>query len=73
MSQLEAFHKMAREAGRDPAELEVSIYGARPDEEWTQRRRDAGIARVVYFTPSSPRDEVLPLLDRYAKLASSVG
>ena len=30
-----------------------------------------GIERVAFAVPSAPRDEVLPLLDRYAEVMSS--
>ena len=67
------FHEMAREAGRDPQTLEVSIFAAEPKEAALARHRDAGISRVVLMLPPAPRDEILPLLDTYASLMNAIG
>jgi probable F420-dependent oxidoreductase len=67
------FRKMAEEAGRDPAELEVSVYYCPPDPALLGRAREAGIARAVFGVPPEPRDSVLPLLDRIAAVAREVG
>ena len=64
---------MAKEAGRNPDELEVSIFGQGPDEGELKRARDAGITRIVFGLPPAEADQVLPLLDRYAELARQVG
>jgi probable F420-dependent oxidoreductase len=67
------FRKMARDAGRDPATLEVSVFGHGPDADAVKRQREAGLSRVVFGLPPEPRDKVLPLLDRYAELARTTG
>jgi probable F420-dependent oxidoreductase len=67
------FHALAREAGRDPASLEVSVYYGPADRASLERMRDGGIARVVFGVPSEPAAKVLPLLDRYRELAQQVG
>jgi probable F420-dependent oxidoreductase len=66
--QIAAFREMAREAGRDPAKLEVSLYGFLVDAERVKRARDAGADRVVFFAPPFARDEALGWLDRAAGL-----
>jgi len=63
----------AERAGRDPATVTVSLFGARPDEAKLVAWRDAGVARVLFTLPSAGRDRVLPLLDQYAGLATKVG
>jgi probable F420-dependent oxidoreductase len=70
---MEAFRAMAREAGRDPASLEVSIYYCPPDRALLERLRAAGVARAIFGVPSEPREKVLPLLDQYASLARQLG
>ena len=65
--------RMAEEAGRDPASIEVSIYSAPTNADALARLRDAGIARAVFFVPSEPAEKVLPLLDRLAATAREVG
>jgi probable F420-dependent oxidoreductase len=70
---LTQFREMAREAGRDPESLEVSVFGAEAVETALARHRDAGISRVVLMLPPAPRDEILPILDAHARLMDSVG
>ncbi len=72
IASLPEFRELAREAGRDPAELEVTMFGQRPDEPELRRCADAGISRVVFGLPPAARDEILPLLDRCAELKNKV-
>lgn len=67
------FRAMAEAAGRDPASLEISVYGVPPDEDTLRRLRGAGIDRIVFGVPSKGAGDVLPLLDTYAGLAQAVG
>jgi len=64
---LPRFRQMAAEAGRDPASVPVTIFGAPEDLDRLQRYRDLGIARVVVSLPSAQADEILPILDRWAE------
>ena len=73
LARLPELRKMAEEAGRAPAEIEVSIYYCPPDRALLERLREGGVARAIFGVPSSPRDEVLPLLDRYRGLAQALG
>lgn len=65
---LPEFRRMAAEAGRNPNGLEVTVYGVAPDPESIRRYAEAGVARVVLGLPSASRDEVMPILDRYAEI-----
>jgi probable F420-dependent oxidoreductase len=66
------FHKMVREAGRDPASIELTAWGAPEDADAIKRFRDLGISRVVTtFRPESA-DKVMPAMDRWAKLLRTV-
>ncbi len=67
------FTQRAEKAGRDPATVTVSLFGARPDEAKLAEWRAMGVARVVFFVPSAIRDTVLPLLDQYSALARKIG
>ncbi|MEE3205220.1 MAG: LLM class F420-dependent oxidoreductase, partial [Actinomycetota bacterium] len=58
-------------AGRDPTTLEISIYYAPPDPAVLANLAEHGIERVAFAVPSALRDEVLPVLDRYAEVMSS--
>jgi probable F420-dependent oxidoreductase len=66
---LPEFRSRARDAGREPASLEITIFGLPPKAAAIEPYRAAGAARGVFFLPASPRDEVLLLLDRYAAVA----
>jgi len=65
---LPQFRQMARDAGRDPDKIPVTIFGAREDLDRARRYRDQGIARVVVSLPSAPSAEILPVLDRWAEI-----
>ena len=70
---LDAFREAAREAGRNPEEIEISVYACPPDKDLVRRYKDAGIQRVVMGVPPADRDVVLQVLDPIASLASAVG
>jgi hypothetical protein len=59
---------MARDAGRDPQSLPVTLFNPPEDASELARYRDAGIARVVVPLMSEARDTILPILDRWAEL-----
>src|ERR1700731_1599157 len=61
-----AFRKMAQEAGRDPKSLSLRLGGAPDDPDKLKRFRDMGIDAVNVTLMSETRDQLLPLLDRWA-------
>jgi len=65
---LEDLKSRAARAGRDMKTLSVSIFGAKAEAAALRTYADAGITRAILRLPSEPRDTVLSLLDRYAKL-----
>ena len=62
------FRQMAAEAGRNPDDIEISVFAARPVEEELKKLTGAGVSRVTFDLPSAPSDEILPLLDKLAKM-----
>jgi probable F420-dependent oxidoreductase len=60
--------EMAAAAGRNSNSLPVTLGGAPEDLDLLKRRRDLGIARMNVRLPPAKADEILPLLDRWAKL-----
>jgi probable F420-dependent oxidoreductase len=70
---LPQFRQMAAEAGRDPAEVPVTVWGVPEDADRLQRYRDQGVARVVVSLPSEPAAKTLPKLDRWAELIRQIG
>lgn len=63
--------RMLKDAGRDPATFPITIYQVPEEADLIRRYRDRGIERVVIELPSAGRDEVLPILDRFAALVRS--
>jgi hypothetical protein len=65
--------QMAEEAGRDPQTLSVTLGGAPEDLDLLKRNRDLGIARMNVRLPPANATEILPVLDRWAKLIRQLG
>jgi probable F420-dependent oxidoreductase len=65
--------QMAVEAGRDPKSLSVTLGGAPEDLNVLKRNRDLGIARMTVRLPPVEEGQILPLLDRWAKLIRQLG
>ncbi len=70
---LEQFRKMARDAGRDPQSLPITVFNPPEDADELARYRDMGVARVVIMLLSEPSDAILPILDRWAALIRRTG
>src|SRR5215472_7629838 len=66
------FRKMAEEAGRDPASLSVTLAGAPEDLALLRHNRDFGVTRMMVRLPPAKEQEILPILDRWAKLIPQV-
>ena len=64
---------LAEEAGRDPQTLSVTLVGAPEDLDLLKRNRDLGIARMNVRLPPATAAEILPVLDRWAKLIRQLG
>jgi probable F420-dependent oxidoreductase len=60
----------ASAAGRDYSTLSLGVFAAPPDKAVLDEYRDAGIHRAVLAIPDLTRDEILGVLDKYARLAS---
>ena len=61
--QIAAMHQMAEDAGRDPGEIDVSIYFAAPDPAKLTEYAEAGVTRVAFDLPSVDGSEALAALD----------
>ncbi len=60
----------AEAAGRDPASIELGVFGAPPDVAELETLAEAGIARAVLSVPPASPDEVVATLDHYAAVAA---
>jgi probable F420-dependent oxidoreductase len=65
---LPQFRQLARDAGRDPQSLPITLFNPVEDADRLARYREMGVARVVIMLLSEPRDKILPILDRWARL-----
>jgi probable F420-dependent oxidoreductase len=70
---LPQFHAMAREAGRDPADLPITIFRVPHNIERLRHFQALGVARVVIGLPAAQQDEIVPILDRWAPLMRAMG
>ena len=70
---LPKFREMATEAGRDPASVPITIWGAKENLDLLKRDRDDGVSRVVVSLDSAKADVILPELDRWAALIRQLG
>jgi probable F420-dependent oxidoreductase len=64
--------RLAREKGRDPASLSVSVYGVPLDADTLGTLADAGVGRAIFALPSAGADKILPILDRAAGVVRQV-
>ena len=69
---LPKFREMAREAGRDPASIEITSFALGEDLDRVKRLNEMGVARVVPMFPPEKADKVLPIIDRWTKIMQQV-
>jgi probable F420-dependent oxidoreductase len=70
---LPKFREMAAEAGRDPASVPITIWGAKENLDLLKRDRDDGVSRLVVSLDSGKADTIVPELDRWATLIGQLG
>ena len=69
---LPKFREIAKEAGRDPASIEITSFGLGEDLDRVKRLAEIGVARVVPMFPPEKADTVLPIADRWTKIMQQV-
>jgi len=62
------FRELAKEMGRDVAEVPVTVWGVQPDYDRLRRYEDQGVSRVVVSLPPENAGKTLPALDNWAEL-----
>lgn len=70
---LPLLHEACEAAGRDPATVELGVFGVPPKPEVIEAYRAAGVARCILGLPPASADVVLPILDAYAGLVTQLG
>ena len=68
MEGMSRLRQAAAEAGRSMATLSVTVFRAPAEKAALDTYASAGVTRALLQLPSAGRDEILPLLDRYAPL-----
>jgi hypothetical protein len=63
---------MAREAGRDPASIEITLFGLGESLDQVKRLAELGVSRVVPMFPPEKADTVLPMIDRWTEIMRQV-
>jgi len=67
------FRDMAIEAGRDPADLPITIFRVPDDLTKLSFCQEIGIDRVVFSLPEKRKEEILPILDRWVAVRRELG
>jgi probable F420-dependent oxidoreductase len=65
---IERFRDMAREAGRDPATLPITIFRVPEEIDRLRYCEEIGIDRVTFSLPAEGRETLLPIIDRWTAL-----
>lgn len=68
LSKVPDLWRAAEEAGRDPATIELGVFGCPPDPAVIRDYADAGFTRCVIGVPPASAEVVVPVLDRAAPL-----
>src|SRR5215813_4772939 len=58
---IDEFHRMATEAGRDPATLPITLFRVPEDIERLRLYQRIGIDRVVFSLPMAGQDKIMPI------------
>ena len=70
---LERLRVSVEKAGRNMAEIDLSVFGLGPDPAAIERLIALGFNRVVFHVPPAEEGKVLRLLDRYQGVAAQFG
>lgn len=65
---LEPLRRVVAESGRDPDDLDITVFSAPGDKAELEALAARGVTRAVFAVPPASPDKVLPALDRYAEL-----
>ncbi len=69
--ELPALREAWAAAGRDPAALQITVFGADPAPANLEALREAGVQRAGLGLPVAGRDKILAAMDRYAPLLTA--
>ncbi|MBN8906912.1 MAG: hypothetical protein J0H99_09870, partial [Rhodospirillales bacterium] len=60
--------KMASAAGRNPDEIEITVWGPKQEVDLMKRYEDLGVSRIVFSLESEPADKLGSVLDGWEKV-----
>ncbi|MDR3538316.1 MAG: LLM class F420-dependent oxidoreductase [Acetobacteraceae bacterium] len=66
------FRKMATEAGRDPDQIEITVWAPRQEADLLKRYADLGVKRVIFSLESETLEKLAPVMDGLGKLMHQV-
>jgi len=72
VDQIAELSRLAVDAGREPASLDVTVYMAPPRAEVVEELHQAGVARVVFGVASRSPDEVLAQISDLSELTAAL-
>jgi probable F420-dependent oxidoreductase len=70
---IDKFRALAKESGRDPASLPVSIFRVPDKIDGLRFCQEIGVDRVTFTLPAEKEDKLLPIIDRWAELKHQLG
>lgn len=72
LAKLDEVRAACEQIGRDPATVEIGLFGAPPDAEKLESLADRGVTRAVMGLPQGDRSEVLTALEELAPLVEQM-
>ena len=70
---IDKFRVMAKEAGRDPATLPITIFRVPDKIDGLRFCQEIGVDRVTFTLPAEKEDKLMPIIDRWAELKHQLG
>ena len=70
---IDKFRAMAKEAGRDPATLPITIFRVPDKIDGLRFCQEIGVDRVTFTLPAEKQDKLMPIIDRWAELKHQLG
>ena len=70
---IDKFRTMAKEAGRDPASLPITIFRVPEEIGGLRFCQEIGVDRVTFTLPAEKENKLMPIIDRWAELKQQLG
>jgi probable F420-dependent oxidoreductase len=70
---IDKFRVMAKEAGRDPVSLPITIFRVPEVLDQLKFCQEIGVDRVTFTLPAEKEDKLMPIIDRWTELKRQLG